>query len=171
MHYQLNIAPTILDTDYDGENTLPNIVSALKLPATTVTYAVGIQGSSRHDNQVTLQAPAGERPYILFLGSREAVHWRINGRLPVLVVYNNRAYGSSVDTATAVPRLAWPDRVNADIGTPRPYSCDCHADSAALRCDGRPSALARITNFAREELGYPLAGISGGGRVSHLPIS
>ena len=171
MHYQLNIAPTILDTDYDGENTLHNIVSALKLPATTVTYAVGIQGSSRHDNQVTLQAPAGERPYILFLGSKEAVYWRINGRSPVLVVYNNRAYGSSVDTVTAVPRLAWPDRVNADIGTPRPYSCYCHADSATLQCGERPNALARIANFAREELGYPLMGISGGGRVSHLLIS
>ena len=170
MHYQLNIAPTILDTHYHGENTLPNIVSALKLPATTVTYAVGIQGSSRHDNQVTLQAPAGERPYILFLGSKEAVHWRINGRSPVLVVYNNRAYGSSVDTAAAVPRLAWPDRVDADIGTPRPYICYCHADSATLRCDERPNALAGIANFVRKELGYPLMGISGGGRVSHLPI-
>ena len=155
--FHFAITPAVTELD---EEALPAIIAAQKLPADTVTYAVGVYESASRDNHILLQAPAGDTPYILLLGSYNAVQWDISGRAPALVIYNGAWHGSSVRSDGGnTPLLAWKGNIDHDLGEQKPRGCSCHGGH--FHCEGSGNTLGEFAERVRTMTGFPLAGYSG----------
>ena len=155
--FHFAITPAVTELD---EEALPAIIAAQKLPADTVTYAVGVYESASRDNHILLQAPAGDTPYILLLGSYNAVQWDISGRAPALVIYNVAWHSSSVRSDGGnTPLLAWKGNIDHDLGEQKPRGCSCHGGH--FHCEGSGNTLGEFAERVRTMTAFPLAGYSG----------
>ena len=155
--FHFAITPAVTELD---EEALPAIIAAQKLPADTVTYAVGVYESASRDNHILLQAPAGDTPYILLLGSYNAVQWDISGRAPALVIYNGAWHSSSVRSDGGnTPLLAWKGNIDHDLGEQKPRGCSCHGGH--FHCEGSGNTLGEFAERVRTMTAFPLAGYSG----------
>ena len=116
--------------------------------------------SASRDNHILLQAPAGDTPYILLLGSYNAIQWEISGRTPALVIYNGAWHGSSVRNDDGnIPLLAWKGNIDYDLGEQKARGCSCHGGN--FYCEGNRNTLGEFAERVRTMTGFPLAGFSG----------
>ena len=152
----LNFAPEVRELD---DAALRDAIAAQKLPAGTVAYAVGTRESKNRDYHIYLQAPAGDTPYILLLGSDNAVQWEVIGRAPQLVIYNQAQKGSSVRTDGGnTPLLAWKGRIHYGFVLHPQTTCSCIKEEPHCTHD---LPLSSFATDIKTLTGIPLAGYSG----------
>lgn len=125
-------------------------------------YAVALHGALGDKNRVTLHAPPGDAPYILWLAGEHAVNWHIEGRLPQLVIHNARSH-----VAADIPALIWTgafsqrsDEAGCRCGVPQGWRCDI---DAAQNLTALAAEIQRIS-------GQPLRGFAHDLRSSQLHL-
>lgn len=157
--FTARFAPT---ADAEGIAAIRRTIDAQRLPADTVVFVANVYRGSWNENELEILAPPGKTPYITVLDSREAVHWRIRGRAPQLVLFNHAAEGSTVASEGETTTVAWHGELPKTIRW-QPY-CYCQNDEAGyhLVCpDERPDGI-HLPDFStqiQELTGFPLAGM------------
>lgn len=124
------------------------------LAANSENYAAALHGALGDKNRVTLHAPPGDAPYILWLAGEHAVNWHIEGRLPQLVIHNARSH-----VAADIPALIWTgafsqrsDNARCRCGTPQGWRCDIDAGQnlTALAAEIRRISGQSLRGFAHD---------------------
>lgn len=156
-HFRLDVLANPAIFDSAG---LKALIATLKLPENTEAYVSAVYGAVDDDNRVTLQAPPGKAPYVLWLASEHAVNWQIKGRQPLLVIHNAR---SSV--AANLPALIWTGAFGSHSQHWPP--CKCRAGLWQCNADAATNPIALAAEIQRIS-GLPLRDFRSGQRVAEL---